>query len=244
MEARVFSHQERVNNDCRLFHFISRRRRPSPTASTPDLAPRPRARTQANIRASRGTRAPGLFLNPWHLAGACDRWVKMTPLYVFFRRICIPPITTRRRVPRMLRRRWRCDVARRRRRATSTRARHTPTPRRSERDASGYFAFRSTLSRSHVRTRARTHESDNDELRAWSAMAMRAMATTTTTATTAAVRTERASVARSARAGKHHAFVRVTKASDAVSPLARGATQRRAPSRSLALDLKTSRKAA
>ena len=55
---------------------------------------------------------------------------------------------------------------------------------------------------------------------------MRAMATTTTT-TAAAVRAERASVARSARAGKNHAFVRVTKASDAVSPLARGATQRR-----------------
>lgn len=51
--------------------------------------------------------------------------------------------------------------------------------------------------------------------------------TTTTTTATAAVRTARASVARGARAGKHHTLARVTKASETHAPLARGRAQRR-----------------
>jgi len=53
------------------------------------------------------------------------------------------------------------------------------------------------------------------------------MATTMTTTAAAAVRTERASVARGARAGKHHTLARVTTASETFSPLARGRAQRR-----------------
>ena len=94
------------------------------------------------------------------------------------------------------------DAEERRRHARDTRRR-----RDEANDASGYFAFRSTLALARSNARE-AHESDNDELRAWSAMAMRAMATTTTTATTAAVRWRGHRRAQCAR--KKHAFVRVT----------------------------------